>query len=373
MARAAEPESSPAATLPPPLRAASRTEVWAGRRRLTYFGGCDYFRLSSHPQVVAAANRAAREFGLGVAASRRTTGNHPLYEELEQSLAVFFGVEAARLVGTGYVTNLIVAQALAGDFTHLLLDAGAHPSLHDAAALITIPCRPYRAGDAADAVRQQRHLPAQARCLVLTDGINATSGSAAPLGELRAGLRPETWLLVDDCHGLGTVGPTGRGTVELAGLGPERRLQTGTLSKAFGAFGGFILGPRAVIARLNNSRLFTGSTPPPLPLVAAALESLKLLRTRPALRERLNRNVATVKSALHAAGRLDAITPGPICRVVPRDAEDEARLRRRLLRAGVFPSFLNYPGVPAGGAFRFTLSSKHARDQIQALIGALTG
>lgn len=357
--------------MPPPLRAASRTEVWSGRRRLAYFGGCDYFRLSSQPQVIAAANRAARAFGLGVAASRRTTGNHPLYEELEQGLADFFGVEAARLVGTGYVTNLTVAQALAGDFTHLLLDAGAHPSLHDAAAMFALPRRLYRAGDAADAVRQQRRLPADARCLVLTDGINATSGAAAPLAELRAGLRPESWLLVDDCHGLGTVGPTGRGTVELAGLAPERLLQTGTLSKAFGAFGGFILGSHVVIARLNGSRLFTGSTPPPLPLVAAALESLKLLRTRPALRERLNCNVTTVKSALHTAGRLETITPGPICRIVPRDAEDEARLRRRLLRAGVFPSFLNYPGLPAGGAFRFALSSEHTGRQVDALLAAV--
>ena len=357
--------------LPAALRLASPTEVWSGRRRLTYFGGCDYFRFASHPRVIAAANRAAREFGLGVSASRRTTGNHPLYEQLERELAAFFRVPACRLVSTGYVTNLAVVQALAGEFTHVLVDAAAHPSLHDAALLSGARRVEFRAGDAGDAIRQQRKFPAQARTVVLTDGINPTNGAAAPLAELRAGLRPETWLLVDDCHGFGAVGATGRGTAELAGLGSERLIQTGTLSKAFGAFGGVILGDHDLIRRLNRSRLFTGSTPPPLPLAAAALASLKLLASSPARLRRLQANVTVVKSALVAAGRLDAITPGPICRIVPRDAADEARLRRRLLRAGIFPSFLRYPGLPAGGAFRFAVSSEHSRGQLDALVGAL--
>lgn len=359
--------------LPPPLRLASRTEVWSGRRRLTCFGGCDYFRLASDPRVIAAAICAARVHGLGVSASRRSTGNHPLYEQLERALADFFRAPSCRLVSTGYVTNLAVAQALAGEFTHVLVDAGAHPSLQDAALLIEARRVVFRAGDAADAIRQQRKLPSRARTLVLTDGINPTSGAAAPLKELRAGLRSETWLLVDDCHGFGTVGPTGRGTVELSDLGPDRLIQTGTLSKAFGAFGGFILGDSGLIDRLTRSRIFLGSTPPPLPLAAAALKSLQLLETSSGRLRRLQANVIRVKTALRAAGRLEAITPGPICRIVPRDAEDEGRLRRRLLRAGVFPSFLNYPGLPAGGAFRFALSSEHTQGQTAALIQALAG
>lgn len=359
--------------LPAPLRLASRTEVWSGRRRLTYFGGCDYLRLASDPRVIAAAVHAARTHGLGVSASRRTTGNHPLYEQLERTLADYFRAPACRLVSTGYVTNLAVAQALAGEFTHVLVDAGAHPSLQDAALLSGSRRVVFRAGDADDAIRQQRKLPARARTLLLTDGVNPTSGAAAPLKELRAGLRPETWLLVDDCHGFGTVGPTGRGTVELSDLGPDRLIQTGTLSKAFGAFGGFILGDSALIGRLTHSRIFLGSTPPPLPLAAAALKSLQLLAASPGRLQRLQRNVALVKAALHAAGRLEAITPGPICRIVPRSSDEQARLRQRLLQAGIFPSYLHYPGLPAGGAFRFALSSEHTARQVGDLIRSLTG
>lgn len=359
--------------LPEPLRAASRTEVWFGRRRLAYFGGCDYYRFSTHPKVVAAAGRAARNFGLGVAASRRTTGNHPIFGRLEAELADFFGGPAALLTGSGYVTNLVVAQALASDFTHLLLDEGAHPSLQDAATMLSSTILRYRPGDVADAIRQQKRLPRGARCLLLTDGINPTGGGAAPLAELRAGLRDSTWFLVDDCHGLGTVGPGGRGTVAHAAIGGDRVIQTGTLSKAFGSFGGFILAPKALIPRLVGTRIFAGSTPPPMPHVEAARKSLALLRQNPALPDRLRQNADSVKGALLAAGRIPAVNLGPICRVVPRDASDEAGLRRRLLRAGIFPTFIRYPGLPAGGAYRFGVSTEHSADQLQSLVDAVTG
>ncbi len=364
----------PNVELPPSLRIASPTEVWLGRRRLIYFGGCDYFRFACHPRVLAAAVRAARQFGLGVAASRRTTGNHPLYEQLETDLASFFGAEAACLVSTGYAANTAVAQALRNDFTHLLVDAAAHPSLQDAAAVFAAKRVQFRPGDPNDAIRQQAKLPASARCLALTDGVGATDGAVAPLKALRDGLRPGTWLLVDDCHGLGTVGATGRGSLELAGISRERVIQTGTLSKALGSFGGFILGDKNLVQRVfADSQLFIGSTPPPLPLVAAAREALVRLRNQPAFLRRLHANVSAVKTALLAAGRIPAITPGPICRVVPRDETDRKDLSRRLLEARIFPPFLNYPGLPSGGAFRFGVSSEHKPAQLRALVRALTG
>ena len=130
-----------APTLPPPLQQTDRTFVLAGGRKVTYFGGCDYFRLSSHPAVLAAMSKGLERFGLNVAASRKTTGNHRLYELLEERLAGFFGVEAAVLVSSGYVSNLAVAQALAGQFTHALLDDGAHNSLVDATKFLDCPVR----------------------------------------------------------------------------------------------------------------------------------------------------------------------------------------------------------------------------------------
>ncbi len=118
--------------LPEPLQQIERTRVFWRGRKLAYFGGCDYFRLSSHPEVVSALKEGVDRFGLNVAASRFTTGNHELYERFEKELAAFFKVETATLVSNGYAANLALAQALAGDFSHALIDSHAHQSLRDA-------------------------------------------------------------------------------------------------------------------------------------------------------------------------------------------------------------------------------------------------
>src|SRR6267142_1457254 len=116
-----------------PLQQIDRTFVRLGRRKLSYFSGCDYFRLASHPKVQEALQSGLKQFGLNVAASRLTTGNHVLYGRLEKELATFFKAETALLVSAGYLANLVVAQALSGNFSHVLIDDAAHPSLVDAA------------------------------------------------------------------------------------------------------------------------------------------------------------------------------------------------------------------------------------------------
>src|SRR5256714_12347203 len=126
-------------TEPEPLQQINRTCVRFRNRTLAYFSGCDYFRLSSHPRVIAALQAGLRKYGLNVAASRLTTGNHKLYGELEERLADFFKAETAILVSTGYLANLIVAQALAGNFSHALIGEKAHSSLSDATRLLECP------------------------------------------------------------------------------------------------------------------------------------------------------------------------------------------------------------------------------------------
>src|SRR5438046_1115326 len=123
----------------PPLQLVDRTQVWYRNRKLSYFGGCDYLRLSSHPAVVAALRAGLDQYGLTVAASRITTGNHWLYERLERRLTAFFAAPDAVLLSNGYATNIAVAQALAGNFSHVLVDEKAHASLLDAAAFFDCP------------------------------------------------------------------------------------------------------------------------------------------------------------------------------------------------------------------------------------------
>jgi 7-keto-8-aminopelargonate synthetase-like enzyme len=179
-------------------------------------------------------------------------------------------------------------------------------------------------------------------------------------------------ILLDDAHSAGVLGAGGRGTAEYAGVPRRRIIQTVTLSKAFGVYGGAILCQRALREKIvAGSRMFAGNTPLPLPLANAALTAIGLLRGDPGLRRRLSRNVIHVKSALRARGMAVPETPAPIIAVIPRDSREAKALRKRLLSRNVFPSFIRYPGGPEGGYFRFVISSEHSQEQLDGLTASL--
>jgi 8-amino-7-oxononanoate synthase len=359
-------------TEPEPLQQVCRTYVRARQRQLSYFSGCDYFRLASHPRVMAALQAGARKYGLNVAASRLTTGNHILYRELERELAEFFGAESALLVPSGYMTNLVAAQALAGYFSHALVDDRSHPALADAALLLDCPVLQFKSRDVAALARAVQRCGAGTRLLVLTDGMFSRDGSAAPLRDYLKVLPRDAVILVDDAHGAGVLGRTGKGTLEHAGVSRRRIIQTVTLSKAFGAYGGAILGTRRLRQRiLDRSRMFTGSTPLPLPMASAALAAVGILRADRGLRRRLMENAAYVKTRLRRAGLPLENAPGPIVPVFPQHPREAVRLQRALLAAGIYPPLVKYPGAPASGYFRFVISSEHTRGQLDALLRVL--
>lgn len=357
-----------------PLQQVDRTHVLYRGRKLAYFAGCDYFRLSSDPAVMRAVHDGLERFGLNVAASRKTTGNHRLFTKLEEELAHFFEAEAAVLVSNGYLTNLVVAQALAGEFTHVLIDERAHGCLFDASSLMQVPVLRFPHRDSEAAAKTAQRLGRSARLILFTDGLYSHSGEVAPLDEYLRVLPKSAKILVDDAHGSGILGTHGRGTAEHLAVPTERLIRTVTLSKAFGAYGGAIVGPQKlrdqIIAR---SRVFAGNTPLPLPLAAAGLVGLKRVRRDGALRQRLARNTSQTKAALREAGLPVSNGPGPIVALVPRNAAEANHLRRRLLKAGVHPPLINYLGGPADAYFRFVISSEHTDAQLRALIQALTG
>lgn len=344
---------------------------WRGRT-FSFFSGCDYLRMAGHPRLASALSAASKEYGLNVAASRVTTGNHVLYRLLEQRLEKFFEVDSALLVPTGYQTNLIAAQALAGRFSHVLLDERAHPSLVDASKIVDAPVISFRHRDPRDVQSQIKRCGPRTRLIVLTDGMFSRDGSVAPLREYLKVLPKDAWLLVDDSHGAGILGREGRGTLEYFGVPRKRIIQTITLSKAFGAYGGAVLGTRALRRRIiEGSQMFSGSTPLPLPMAAAALESVRLLGSDSSPRKRLAVNLARVRAGLREAGLLVPETPGPIVAMASAGSRESDRLCRRLLAAGIFPPLIHYPGAPAQGYFRFVISSEHSPEQIRSLIEVL--
>ncbi|HEX3989067.1 MAG TPA: pyridoxal phosphate-dependent aminotransferase family protein [Verrucomicrobiae bacterium] len=343
--------------------------IWKNRR-LSYFAGCDYFRLASHPEVINAVKVGLAKYGLNVAASRLTTGHHALYDRLEKALADFFGAPAALLVGNGYATNLIVAQGLRGDYSDVLIDARAHASLRDAADILRCPITEFKHRDLNDLVRR---LKGKSRPLVLTDGVFSQDGQIAPLREYLEVLPRGGMILLDDAHSAGVLGANGRGTLEFTKTPRSRIIQTVTLSKAFGVYGGAILCGRAMREKIiSGSRMFAGNTPLPLPLANAALASIGILRRDSSLRSRLNENVKYIKDALRSIGMTLPETPAPILAIIPRNRGQTQALRKLLLAHDVFPSFIRYPGGPESGYFRFVISSEHSRGQLDSLIASLT-
>jgi 7-keto-8-aminopelargonate synthetase-like enzyme len=358
---------------PAPLQQLERTRVLYQNRKLSYFAGCDYFRMASHPKVLRAVAEGLKKYGLNVAASRLTTGNHAIYAKLETALARFFAAPAALLVSNGYVTNSIVAQTLRNDFTHVLIDAKAHPSLRDASRFFSATILEFCNLDTEDLKRVLAAAGKGVKPILLTDGMFSGTGEIAPLAEYLKILGPSGLILLDDAHGAGVLGKMGRGTPELEKISRERIVQSITLSKAFGVYGGAILCSRALRERMvAGSPAFAGSTPLPLPLANAALYSVQILKQDKGMRRRLQRNVDYVKNSLRAAGYSVPHTAAPVLAINPVSPSHAKALRRQLLARGVFPSFIRYPGGPPDGYFRIALSSEHTRQQLDDLLAGLT-
>ena len=265
----------------------------------------------------------------------------------------------------------MVAQALAGQFSHALIDERAHGCLTDAAMLLDCPIVKFKHRDAADLARVIKRL-GNIKPLLLTDGMFSHDGSIAPLKQYLAALPARGMILLDDAHSAGVLGRNGRGTPELAGVSTRRIIQTITLSKGFGVYGGAVLGPRklrdAIIAR---SRVFVGNTPLPLPLANAAIKSIAILKMDKTLRARLAKKTRLVKSNLAAAGFPVVDSPSPIIANIPANAKEASQQQRRQIANRIYPPFIKYPGGPESGYFRFAISSEHTAGQLSALIGAL--
>lgn len=355
--------------IPPVLQQTGRTEVIFRGRRLTYFGGCDYFRLASDPKVCQAVLAGLRAYGLNVAASRQTTGDHRLYHRLEESVTRFFGVERAVLAPTGYMANLAAAASMEG--CRFLVDQRAHPSLVAAVRAAGGRVHFLRHQHPADWRRALQRTPPRERPVIVTDGVFGQNGAMAVLSAFLEMLPRRGVLFVDDAHGAGVLGPRARGTPEFYGISDARVVQTITLSKAFGVYGGAVLGGGERMVEIARSRLLAGSTPLPLPLAAGALAALDRVRRDDRLREALRRNIRYVKKSLAEQGWSRCLEPTPILAFDPQSAAQERKLQQGLLRRRIFPSRICYPGGREGGYFRFAISALHRREELDRLLDSL--
>ena len=345
------------------------TDVVRGGVELISFSCNDYLGLSQHPDVVAAGVEATRRFGVGAGSSRLVNGNHPLYVELERTLAEVKGTEDAVVFGSGYLTNVGVISALAGRSDLVVMDELCHSSLLAGAALSGARVLTFRHNDVAQlnellAVERAAHR----HCLVLTDGVFSMEGDLAPLPAL-AGIVAEhdAWLLTDDAHGLGVVGD-GRGSSFAFGEPVAVPLQMGTLSKAVGAYGGYLCTSRNVADLVRNrARSFVYSTGLPPGTVAAATRALELIATDKELVRRPVTRARELTAALDLPPAQSAIVSlqiGSAARALAAGAS--------LSAAGFLVAAIRPPTVPPGTSrLRVTLSAAHTAEQVAALAAAL--
>lgn len=355
-----------------PIESSQSCKVVLDGRELDYFGGCGYLALAHHPRVVEALRAGALAHGISAGASRETTGNTRVHELLEADLARVFGCEAALLLPEGYTANLAAAQGLANDHAVALIDERSHPSLFDAAAMARLETQRIPHVDSR-ALRRALDACGSRRAVIMTDSVFPSRGVLAPLREWSELARAScATLLVDDCHGTGVLGPSGRGALEHAGVAGEHVLLTSTLSKALGCYGGFLAGTAAQVARARAaSHVYVGTTPIPPALAEAARAALDIAFGTGERIAQLRANLAVMRAGLARLGLSSGSEELPVFAFALDTAEHMQRLENALRSEGILAPYIRYPGGPPEGNFRIVITAGHSLAQIERLLDAL--
>jgi 8-amino-7-oxononanoate synthase len=344
-------------------------------RDVLLFAGSNYLDLAHHPEVVEASVRAARDYGCAAGGSRLISGNLVLHERLEEELAEHLGTETALAFNTGYMANLGLIPALVGPGDVVVSDALSHASIIDGCRLSRAEVRVFAHGDLDDLSEALASVArAGRRVLLCVDGVYSMDGDVAPLlGIVALARRHGAMLLLDDAHGTGTLGKNGRGTAELLGVDGGVDAIVGTLGKSLGSFGAFVAGTRALRELLVNvARSFIFSCALAPPQVEAARAALRLLRTEPWRRERLQQNAARLRAGLAARGLCTAPSSTHIVPVVIGENDATMAACEALLARGFFAQGIRHPSVPDGTArLRLTPMATHRAEEIDALADAV--
>jgi 8-amino-7-oxononanoate synthase len=336
-----------------------------GGRRLLSFSCNDYLNLSRHPEVIKAAVAAAERYGVGAGASRLVTGNHPLYAELEGRLAQLKGTAAACVFGSGYLANAGIIPALVGPADLILADELSHACIHAGAKLSGAAVQRYRHCDTTHAESLlEANRAKHRRALIATDGVFSMDGDVAPLPELmKLAERFDAWLLADDAHGLGVLGG-GRGATFANGAAGDVPLLMGTLSKAVGAYGGYLCASQPIIDLMcTRARTFIYSTGLPPPVVGAAIAALDVIGRDPDYASLPLHKAKLFARSLNLPEPQSAIVP-----LVLKETEVVLAAAQALEDEGFLVVPIRPPTVPDGTArLRFAFTAQHPDAEIERL------
>jgi 8-amino-7-oxononanoate synthase len=343
-----------------------------GRQYLAFCNN-DYLGLANHPALRAAAQAGLDRYGVGASASALISGHTSVVEELELALAEFVGMPRALHFSTGYMANMGTIPALAGPGDIVFSDRLNHACLIDGARLSGAQFRVYPHADVAR-LEQLLAKSEHPRKLVVTDAVFSMDGDIAPLPELLALCEKyDAWLLVDDAHGFGVLGPQGRGSLAHFGLQSQRILYMGTLGKAAGVAGAFVAGDALLIEwLLQRARTYVFTTASPPMLASALLAAVRLMQEEDWRQQHLRELIARLRSALASLPWPLLPSETPVQALVVEDNQLALDLMAGLREQGIWVPAIRPPTVPKGTArLRISLSAAHSIEQVDQLAGAL--
>ncbi|MEX0878536.1 MAG: aminotransferase class I/II-fold pyridoxal phosphate-dependent enzyme [Thermoanaerobaculia bacterium] len=349
------------------LESAQDPEVVIEGRRLVMMGSNNYLGLTNDPRVKEAAIEAIRRYGSGCAGSRFLNGTLDLHVRLEQRLAEFMRQEAAVTFSTGFQVNLGAISCLVGKGDTVYLDKQDHACIIDGARLSFGNVKRFKHNDPADLRRQMRNDSEAKGRLVVIDGVFSMEGDIAPLPDILSVAREfASGVMVDDAHGIGVLGKTGRGTAEHFGLEHDVDLIMGTFSKSMASVGGFIAGNATVIDYIKHrARTLIFSAAPPPASAAAALATVEIMDREPQRRERLWENTRFFADGLRSLGFDTGDSRTPVVPVVVGEDLTALRMVHRLQEEGIFVNCVLSPATPPGRALiRTSLMATHNQEQL---------
>ena len=350
------------------------TTIVIDGRKLLQFSSNNYLGLANHPRLKAAAMAAVERYGVGSGASRLVCGNLDLNRKLEEKLAQLKKKEAALLYSTGYMANLGVIAALAGEGDLILSDEFNHASIVDACRLSRAQTRVYPHKRMDELEKLLAGAGSSKRRLIVTDGIFSMDGDIAPLPDLvDLAEKYECLLMVDDAHATGVLGPNGGGTGDHFGLAEKIDVAMGTFGKALGGFGAFVAGDRNLRELLINcSRPFMFTTGLPPSVLAAGIAALEVVEEEPEMRARLWDNANLLRNGIEEMGFTLAGGETQIIPLLAGDASLAMEMSSLLREEGLFIQGIRPPSVPPGTSrLRITVSAAHTRGELAFALEAL--
>ncbi len=313
----------------------------------------NYLGLSNDPRVIEAGVAALKQYGAGTASVRFICGTFTVHEEIENAIAQMHGTEAALTYVSCWAANTGLMPTIAGAEDVLISDALNHASLIDGCRMSKAKRHVYAHNDMAALEEKLKESQGARRIFIVTDGVFSMEGTIVKLPELVALARKYgAAIILDDSHGVGVMGKTGRGTAEHFGLEHEIDIYTGTLGKALGgAAGGYVAASKQVIEYLNQAsrpQLFSNALP--ATIAASAKKAIEILAAEPERITRLHANVKRMRDGLKARGFKPLEGPSAIVPIIVGETSFAIKMSQALLEEGIFITGFGFPVVPEGTA-----------------------